>query len=94
MLVRNGNKDTVSSKRDRSKILAGEGTIFWQPGSAGTWLKSGSSWEEQRVQGSKQTRFKAGSFKELSRELSSILGGSASRVIARHSRGVRFRSRP
>ena len=65
MSVTDGSRATVGSRIDGSEILAGKGTIFWQPGSAETWLKSGSSWEEQRVQGSRETRFKTRSFKEF-----------------------------
>ena len=50
------------SREDRSEIQAGDSTIFWQGGSAETWLISGSSWEEQGVQGSRQSRHKAGMF--------------------------------
>lgn len=40
MLVTDGSKDIVSSRRDKREILAGEGKIFWRLGSGKTWLKS------------------------------------------------------
>lgn len=68
------------SREDRSEILAGDSTIFWQRGSAETWLISGSSWEEQRVQG--LAEIKAGLSKGSEKALSSISDSSVRRLTA------------
>lgn len=76
------SKDTDSCKYARMKILAGESTAICQAGSAETWLKSRSSWKEQRIQGSRETRYKARLSKGSDRTLPSISGGPMRRSTA------------
>lgn len=74
-------------------ISAGDSdTIIWQTGSPDTWIKSWSSWEEQKVQCLPDTRYKPRLSKRSDRVSSSISGDTARTAIARHHRGPRFRS--